>query len=614
MNRSQNSEFPLDLIGRFQDPEVLGRGGMGIIFLAHDSVLGKSVVIKTLPKGATEKQIIRFQKEAKAAAKLKHRNIITAMNFDISREGEPYLIMDYVKGETLREKLDLGSLNLTTTTYILSQVLDGLIHAQAKGVLHRDLKPSNIMLEYSKESDLPKALLIDFGIASLRKQDESGFESTDGSIKGSPAYMAPEIAKGESASVQSEVYSLGCIIFECLTGRPVFEADSSLETIEKHANSSVPDIDSLVSEDVDNLTLKSLNQLLGTCLNKNSAHRLASFEELAKALKEIEESEKYKQEVLVEEESPPTSDIDKSVSSKTKILVLGLISIVICFFVYRLLPENETKTSTSQSKKGGDLEHKKYSDSAKLADQAASGFLTKTSDKSLTKVNLDNYKNKVLRLTNPSITDSGVKLLEGKELPQIDLSYSRVTIKCLDSLKTVKGLTLLELRGIDKLDDHWIEKITKFKDISILSLDGSDITDNGIKLLSQHKKLKRLSISGCKNLTDKSIDHLTSLPDLELLSISHTDISLRAVSKLNTLEDLHAKYCQVNDNTIEYLFLLENLKTLKIEGTDITNKGLKELTKIESLHYLEVDNCKKLSESGLQAFETLRPDCKLIAW
>lgn len=218
---------PLLQFGNHQLLEELGRGGMGVVYRALELNHGRIVALKCLLRGesAGESDLARFRAETAAAAKLAHPHIVPLHYVD-EHEGQPYFVMTYIEGTTLAKRLADGPMTANEAARLLLQVSRAVQHAHCQGVLHRDLKPSNILLDRDGE-----AYVGDFGLAKLIDVDGSLTQS--GAILGTPSYMSPEQASRHWGPIgpASDVYSLGAILYQMLTGRPPFQAPSPLDTV-----------------------------------------------------------------------------------------------------------------------------------------------------------------------------------------------------------------------------------------------------------------------------------------------------------------------------------------------------------------------------------------------
>lgn len=209
------------LDGKYRLVELLGEGGMGAVFLAVHQQIGKQVAIKFLHSDDEEnaRTVARFQREAMAAAAIGHPGIVDVYDMGTSEKGSPYLVMECLQGRSLREELDArGRLSVHETAFIGCQVLSALDAAHAKGIIHRDLKPDNIFLaDVGRET--PESKLLDFGISKIVNHEFEGKSiTTTGTVLGTPFYMSPEQARGQTEfDVRSDIYAMGVILYECLT-------------------------------------------------------------------------------------------------------------------------------------------------------------------------------------------------------------------------------------------------------------------------------------------------------------------------------------------------------------------------------------------------------------
>jgi serine/threonine-protein kinase len=218
------SEKPgsLGWLGQYEVTDVLGRGGFGIVLKAFDAALGRAVAIKVLaPQLATNAAArTRFAREARAAAAVVHNHVVAIHAVD-SWNGLPYLVMPYVAGRSLQERVENdGPLGAREVLRIGIQTAQGLAAAHAQGLVHRDIKPSNILLENGVE----RVMLTDFGLA--RAVDDASLTQS-GVVAGTPQYMSPEQARGEAVDHRSDLFSLGSVLYFMCTGHPPFRADST---------------------------------------------------------------------------------------------------------------------------------------------------------------------------------------------------------------------------------------------------------------------------------------------------------------------------------------------------------------------------------------------------
>ena len=218
------------MLGEYKVLGILGRGGMGVVYRAEDVALGRHVALKMVSAelAGNPQMLERFRHEARIQARLSHPGIATVYAFK-EVEGEAFLVMELVEGETLRSRLvRCGSLAPAEAVPIASQVLEAMAYAHRMGVIHRDLKPANIVL-----TPQGTVKIMDFGIAKLLRQQQSQL-TVKGSLMGTLRYMAPEQIKGASVDHRADIYSLGATFYEMLAGRPPFEAETDVEVMQAH--------------------------------------------------------------------------------------------------------------------------------------------------------------------------------------------------------------------------------------------------------------------------------------------------------------------------------------------------------------------------------------------
>lgn len=299
---------------RYEIIKTIGEGGMANVYLANDIILDRKVAIKVLRGDLSndEKFIRRFKREALSVSNLSHPNIVEV--YDVGEEeGNYYIVMEYIDGKTLKQLLQKrGALTLTEVIDIMSQLTDGLAHAHEAYIIHRDIKPQNIMIE---DNGLVK--ITDFGIAMALNSTQL---TQTNSVMGSVHYLPPEQANGKGSTIKSDIYSLGILMYELLTGSVPFKGDNAVEIALKHMKEKMPSIrkqNPTIPQSIENIVLKATA--------KNPKNRYDSVREmhndLVTALERTNEKRliyEYPENDLEETKVVPTitKDVKKSVVDK----------------------------------------------------------------------------------------------------------------------------------------------------------------------------------------------------------------------------------------------------------------------------------------------------------
>ncbi len=286
-----------DKIGRYQIKSEIGRGGMATVYLARDPSSNREVAIKVLPREMMHNLMFRarFKRELKMVASLEHPAIVPIYDVGEDDSNQPYFVMRYMAGGSLADWIKKGALPLGDTALIVEQIAAGLEYAHRKNIIHRDIKPDNVLFDVNNHP-----YLTDFGIAKLT---ESSISVT-GDPLGSPAYVSPEQAQGGEVDARSDIYGLGVMIFEMLTGKKPYQGDSVVATAVSHITQPVPDI---LREKPD--FPPEVARVIKTAMAKEKEQRYASAVELANAFSRAVFGEDYTvpkyATIMPERQAPP---------------------------------------------------------------------------------------------------------------------------------------------------------------------------------------------------------------------------------------------------------------------------------------------------------------------
>ncbi len=314
--------------GRYELIEEIGKGGMGRVYKVFDNKIKEEVALKLLnPDVASdEKTITRFSNELKFARKIIHKNVCRM--YDLNEEQSThYITMEYVPGEDLKSMLRMTrQLSIGTAVNIAKQVCEGLAEAHNLGVVHRDLKPSNIMID--REGN---ARIMDFGIA---RSSESKGITRAGRMVGTPEYMSPEQVDGVQADEKSDIYSLGVILYEMLTGKQPFEGESSLSIALKHKTEPTPN-----PREINEQIPGDLSRIIMRCMEKDKSQRYQTAEELLTELTAIEKGITTTERVLPRRRPKPVKvsvrKWNRAVIYRSALLLLALVIVIGGLLLFR---------------------------------------------------------------------------------------------------------------------------------------------------------------------------------------------------------------------------------------------------------------------------------------
>lgn len=604
-----DDQTDIGLGNRYEFISTVGTGGMSVIYKAKQPLLHKVFAVKMLHSHILNEQTVqRFQQEAKTVATLKHPNVIAVHDFGLSEYGQPYMVMDFIDGPTLSELIqERGSLPLPEALDIFAQVCDALEHAHSHGVLHRDLKPGNIMLVKDETGYLVQ--LVDFGIAKIVDTASSiAHQLTQtGEIFGSPLYMCPEQCMGKTVDQRGDIYALGCILYECLVGRPPHRGDTLIETIFKHLNEEPQ---SLREARPDIIIPPAVEDLVMKLLANKPEDRYQNMSEVKEKLSAIQSGAlkgggiklgKFQWRAVL---SNPTS----IATIGAALAIVGLVSLFLSIVTLK-------QTQESGRKDPLEVPIQTATPSKAPVDRIShfNSLLDAAPHSSLTDLVLADWLPKIgerhaLDLSKSPVTDAGLVSVAGLTgLQTLDLSESQITdagvssIVKLTSLKvlrlngtklTAKGLSeLAVLPNLQELhlertatDNNGLSALSHSPSLSILDIQSTNITDAGMNHLTGMKTLKEIWLSGT-DITDRGLAVLAKM-DLGALKISDTKITgdgLKQISKVVSLYNLSASQLPIESKHLAALSSLSKLNYLELKHTRVTDDGLKHLTELPLL-------------------------------
>lgn len=435
-------------IGHYEILEMLGRGGMGVVYKAFDRNLEREVALKVMHAGLMneEEQIIRFLQEAKAIAKLQHPNIVGI--YEVGRDPQPYFAIEYIQGQTLAQYIQTqGSFNPRDAANILRKICDAIQCAHEKNIIHRDLKPANIMLTQEME---PKVM--DFGLAKFL--DAAVTISKSGHLVGTPFYMSPEQACDEKVDIRTDIYALGAIFYEMLCGSPPFHGSTVINIFDQIVHKT-PDPPSMIRPNIpvelENICLK--------CLSKNPIQRFTNASELKRQIDSFlfrEETSANTQETLVFTSNMLPTFFPQIKRYRWALIGLSAFVVVLLLLLFWAVHRNEfhyEQWSSIQTKINQDKEH--FDELIQQKEQLYQAELTKYNQASTELTEQQEKLNKALAevaLLQEHIQKLKNEILQKNQLPSLPPDVIQMNFDCpvaRDILISDSGrITLVNILGI----------------------------------------------------------------------------------------------------------------------------------------------------------------------
>lgn len=609
------------LIDKFKIIELLGQGGMGSVYRVEHLLMNQQFALKCLNKFQTEDAgWRRFKNEAKAAHMLDHANLIKVYEFGLLPKGQPFFLMELVEGTTLADEIErLGHLPVERVIKIFIQVAFAIGYAHDSGVVHRDLKPSNIMLMARKsESDAEIVKVVDFGIAKLSGVDAFNQQTLTktGEIFGSPLYMSPEQCMGIGVDHRSDLYSLGCVIYEALTSAPPFMGESALSTMLKHQSETQA---SLKEASLGMNFPAGLERVVHKLLEKDPQDRYQSANQLASDLIHVERtlSDAETHEIIpTKAETAPKyarrarSSEDAEFERKERmLLVAGAAAVSFTFgvlvhhFGEQLIWHDGHKRSNQVTKvenNAGSKNKEKGDNKATVA--TATGNLLgshkywsrKENEQLLFDFPKDFSIGKILVANGESYDARGlVKVPAALPLGMVAGEALVQSPEYLDHFR-VDELAVLDFDKRKDVSPAVFEKVGKFTKLKGLNLYDTEFVDRDVHILAGLKNLLYLNLGFTGVTCPAALKYapLKTLQCLDLTYVSDGKSAIKRISDMPQLKQLLLVKCDVNDDDLIELAKTDQLRILDLAWNDITDNGIAHLTKLKKLEYLDLSQNK----------------------
>lgn len=572
---------------------------MGVVYEAEDDLLKKTVAIKTIKKGVlTAEHVIRFQREANALAALNHPNLVPIYIFGITDDNEPYMVMQFEPGKALSDVIEArGRLPAFKSINIFVQLCDAIQHAHEHGVLHRDLKPSNVIVR-NPESEHPQVVIIDFGIAMMESSNAIDALTKTGLILGTPAYMSPEQVLGKEPDERSDIYALGCIMYETLTGSQPFSASSALELLSIKSTSTAPPLNSTFAD----LTFPSgLEAIVAKCLATDPEDRYQSVADLKLDLVGLKSGDLQlpPDQTSPEPSTPITPRARKKPLSKKRLALLLLGTLVLAGSAFTVWKLNSEKTVPPE------LANPKVKDPMAVVPPSAGKFVDGTLF--FTGMCMD-------PVTASDRTAVADLVKYGKEVNRIEITDTRITGTCFDNFSK---LPLKDLICSDsEISDTGLQSISKISSLKTLSLSNeTNFSKAGLAHLKELPKLYSLIVLNC-NIDESKVETICTLDKLTDLSVEgNLDFGDRElamiVKSLPKLKYLCISATGVTNDGLKYLSDLKHLKKLRIKTLNLSSAGLETLSKLPHLECLDIKENPKVRDEDLKFIQRMKSLTKL---
>lgn len=472
---------------------------MGVLLKCRDERRQIDVAVKVLGWNFSNQEVIRFQQEAQALAQLRHPNIVNIIHFGHSDDDSLFIVMELLQGNTLDKVIDCGELQFEEALNAFIQICDGLAHAHGKGILHRDIKPSNLFLERKPNGSIT-VTITDFGLAKLLTEDQRLTKTGIG--LGSPPYMSPEQIDGKMVDDRADIYGLGCVMFEVLTGRRPFIGPSVQSILLQHTNSEPP----LLREQFPDKNFpEEIDEIVSKCLKKNPDQRYETVLDLRNDLQKLKGALAQSYAVSESKTVPqPVLKISDSKQSFTRTLLTIIVILIpvialVSVSLNKFLEKENPKTATSEILKSG------VADS--LRSSIANGELKfDLKDQPITDEQMKDFAGcttaEFVELSGTEVTDSGLQYLGSARNLQ-KLLLNDTAVRTLEYLPVSDSLRELQLKGT-RITDQALQNLKNFRHLAILDVRDTRITADGIIALKEEK----LAAVKMNNLNDTELARL----------------------------------------------------------------------------------------------------------
>ncbi len=567
---------------RYELVTIIGFGGWSTVYRGKDHSLNRHVAIKVLHQhhSLDQQKLQRFKREAESAGALNHPNVASIYDVGALDDGRPFIVMEHIDGKTLAALLKNGRrFELSEFIRAFVQIADALQAAHAAGLIHRDLKPSNIMITGSG-----CAKILDFGIAKLVLGEDYSLTNSN-ELVGTPSYMSPEQCLGSGIDARSDIYSLGCVMYEAASGQKAFVCDSVVSCIRKQMQEMPARINMFVNAD-ERIPI-ALEATIYRCLEKNAGKRFQSMASLSEALRNCDKEPSWWQGLLFSVSLLPTiGRANVAISICALVILLALLAVV--YPSLRRSTQKATNLLLGRSARTASKSLLSENSQTTNSPTAVTENKTTTGGSATSSGRADH--------PIASVPTSTIALANARSIhfPE-DHAVGLLNIVEVDEDGKPGNQRFVDARGNIDLPPRAIAKIAY-----VLPKDAYDM-EFAAKLAPDD--LQNLNLIGSR-ISAKGIREIAKLKGLQTLSLFSATVPDKALWRLNipALRDLDLGHTAISNNVLNQIAMgASRLERISLNGTPVTDAGLASLTKLSHLSGLKLADMPNITDSCLDA-------------
>ncbi len=614
--------------GRYKILSVLGEGGMGTVYRAEQIYLKKEFALKTLSSGVTsELAWNRFKLEAQAASALEHPNLVKVQDFGLIDERLPFLVMEIAEGSQLSDIIKAkGHLELPTICALFGQVCKGLEYAHSQGVVHRDIKPDNIIVSNVDDLEIMVVKIVDFGIAKHNFGEIESSLTRTGELFGTPAYMSPEQCLGQTVDDRSDVYSVGCVLFEALTGTPPFVAATALATMWKQQNDEPP---SLKQASLGRDFSPDLDRIVSKMLKKDLRNRYSNIGQVANDLEAVLQGKPISlgYEAMLEpnralNQENKGAKIAQNMVVGTCLVLLAVTAGLAFSYMTKAPPPPRTPTKEETFYEINRSELSRYVPDTLPPPPSRFAYPIPGSNYRL----LDFGERDLGKMQEIEGNGQAIVLLDGKMFPSkepklrgkilIDRAFVvHGNAELCMNYKYFRAMDPELIRGVifdstsAAINNEDLANLGHLYQLEILKIEvANNLNENSLPILNRFVALKELVLLRAPAQTEDWLAGLSRLKELESLELLHCQSCEKITAVLaesKSLKHLNLSDCVLNKQVLDDIGSIKTLETLRLSSNQLQDSDLEALRNLPNLQTLDLSMCPKLTPACAQYLKVL---------